>query len=227
MLKLDYSWVTEPPITVFTGEAANPHITRIGTRLLDQIRAYRAGLPSPDLLESSESTDSADIPVDPDRVPSLEPDNIDNAETMCSSILKSSFVADEVFCVYKLGSDPIALMILMPLTNEILISKMVVHPGAASGGSIMIEFAVNFCAKVDVRPYISLYALNETSIGAYKAVGFESEAEDANSMFLDLTKKLKKWAYLEGKWRYTSSGSPGLKYAKLAPSVPNSPKPRR
>lgn len=228
MPKLEYSWVTEPPITVFTGKAANPHILRYGTQLLNQIRAYRVGLPSPDLFESSESSDSSDIPVDPARVPSLEAANIDNAESMCSSILKSKLVADEAFCVYRLGFDPVALMMLNPLTDELYITKIVTHPGAASAGSIMIEFAVNYCVQNGIRPYITLWALNETSMPSYQAIGFESVSGEPQDMYLDLTKPHRKWICLEGRWRYLSSGTPGLMYAQarmpLPPPPPSKPK---
>ncbi len=215
MTKLSYRWVTEPPIDVYEGETANPHIIRYGTTLLKHIRAYRIGITPP--------------PDEPGSVKSHSTRNLDNAEAMCEMVIRSSCILDQIFCVYRIGLNPVALMILNPNRDDGYINDLVVHPGAASGGSIMLEFAVNHCVQKGIPPRLELWAYDEISVPAYRGMGLESVPGKPQDMYLDLTSGHDKWTLIEGKWRYLSSGSPGMMYMQglMPPPPPVPPKPKK
>jgi len=207
MPDFNYTWATTPPIVVYEGNAANAWARKYGSQMLGYIRDYRTGLP------------------DQPEFTGLSHENIDNAEIMCDKFIGADLEDSEILCVYKLAGSPIALMILTIFSNDLYISDLIVHPAAEFGGSIMIEFGVNYCAVAERPPVLTLWALDETALGSYLGMGFVSNTEKPRSMTLDLTTPKDKWENFRGQWRYSSSRAPGPMYARAAPTVP--PKPRR
>ncbi len=204
----DYTWVTEPPIEVYTGELAQ-NLARIGgTRLKRYIARYRTELKTIGDIEKPSAT-----LVNSEDFKSLAPGNVKNAESMCETFEKIDVGASGVYCEYVIAGNPLALMVFNLYKGHAYICDIVVHPAAEFGGQIMLEFAVNYCVSKGTPPILKLWALNETAVGPYRGMGFASKTDEIQDMMLDLTKQNPKWQLLNGKWRYRSSRSPGPKYA--------------
>lgn len=211
MPRFNYTWVTDPPIRVYAGATAKRLTRAYGERLLANIQDYRTDLTAPPELRS------------------LSPDNIDNAETMCDLFIKADIEENQVLCVYSLTGQPVCLMILTLFSDDLYLDDLLVHPAAEFGGSIMIEFAINYGVQQKKHPYIQLSALNDTAAGFYRGMGFTPIADSTTRMELDLRKPSAKWERLAGKWRYSSSRDPGpmyvrTEYASPPPLPPSKPR---
>lgn len=212
MPDFNYTWVTEPPIDVSKGEEVKILSRPYAERLLANIKDYEGGFIAPEGLSS------------------LSSDNLTNAKTMCAPFLKENIKENRILCTYLLTGQPVCLMFLTLKADYVFVNDVVVHPAAEFGGSIMIEFAVNYGVENGKRPCLELSPLNATSAGFYRGMGFDQHPNNANLMKLDLNQAPDKWQELAGKWRYNSSRNPGPMYAKTSrrpPPPPNTPKPMR
>ncbi len=203
MQRFDYSWVTEPPISFSEGDQAGAKAERHVKEIKASIEDYWEDL------------------IAPEEMHSLSDANFNNALDMCTEFGRYSVGEGQIYCAYKLGKNPAAMMIFELQEDLAFIRKLLVHPAAEFGGSIMVEYAVNFAVKNGIRPFVALTALNDFAAQSYWGMGFVDPVEGESRMELDLTTWKEKWRNLSGRWRYFSSRNPGPQYLKSAPKLPS------
>lgn len=195
----NYSWVTEAPIEVHEGPGVNDLAHDLTRRLSESIKSYRDGL------------------ADPQDLRSLSAANIDEAIRICRWVASN---VEDILCVYSLGGTPIAIMAMEAFMKPARINGLVVHPAAESGGSIMVEFAVNYAVRKLGTPFLSVHAGSDTAAKAYVGMGFVADPPGSWDLTLDLTQPKEKWSLVGTQWRYTSSRNPGPMYAQSVPLMP-------
>jgi hypothetical protein len=142
---------------------------------------------------------------------------------MCDTILEAvhmnQFGANCMFFAYMFCGRPLALMLLRPSSSEPYVNDLVSHPGAEGGGAIMCEFALNYLRSKGLPEILKLWALNKAAVGPYLGMGYQSAPNEEQDMLLNprLPIVKDKWQDVNGKWRYTSTRNPGIKYASQPP----------
>jgi len=111
---------------------------------------------------------------------------------------------------YVVTGVPVGLLVIEPLRNSnelkpcALIWYLVTHPGSATAGVILVEFAANYAESHNLKGAMGLHSLNQDSTKFYQSLGFcevgKGEGDDGPIMFL-APQDSNEWTKQGGVWR--------------------------
>jgi hypothetical protein len=191
----DFSWITAAPIRVLRPQDVH-------TRL----EAFRAN------IASWYGEARADTVWQPD--PGATKEWNERKDAM-HQMIWWPFDDSDVVAEYRIDSAPVALIGLKTYNkaDRIAVHGLVSHPGAALGGAIMIEWAVNFSKQRWGTINLYLHSLDDESTKFYKKIGFvEDDLADKpgpDELKLEPASS-EKWSGLSDGWKLKEYA--GLRY---------------
>lgn len=207
--RLDFRWIGAPPVVDVTLDECRQLARRLLGRLEDYFDDTAPPVARTAVLEAAR-----------DQPRSFAADNVEMAQSVCGAIADLEAGPEAVLhnFVYKLATEPVAIMVFnLRAAKGGIVELLVVHPAAESGGSIMVELAINFLVRKGRAPYLVLEPM-ENAEAAYEGMGFKPLVPGGDLWCLDLTlpgpARSPKWiGRAGGGWRYVSARYPGPLYS--------------
>lgn len=130
---------------------------------------------------------------------------VSNSREMIESFLeiKSTPFTTETACVYvyQVAGHAAGLAMVSYLRAGPYLDKIMSNPFFFDVTAVFCEYILDEAVRRELPPQIELDALDETALGAYKAIGFVSETEDPLNMFLYPKNQADIWKNVGGKWK--------------------------
>ena len=188
---LNLSWITTPPIIPLLPDEVEPRARRMRENIAEWYGEARDAAQWPPLPVAGNAAEQRQVTAWNTR---LENTNImawwpfGNAPTVVE---------------YRVQGEPVGIMSMTDKT-PFEIKGLLMHPGSADGGGLMVEWAVNHAAATLGSPKVILNALDGEARDAYAAMGFVMVeaplATGGGNMALDPAAS-PKWTQTAGGWR--------------------------